>query len=55
MSAFGGKADIAVAGLAVPVGLVHHPAARSYFNGLQEFAKTAPQLCSTSNSIQVNH
>jgi hypothetical protein len=29
MSAFGGKADIAVAALAAPVGLVHHPAAIS--------------------------
>jgi hypothetical protein len=26
-----------------------------YFNGLQAFAKTAPQLCFTSNSIQVMH
>jgi hypothetical protein len=37
------------------LGLVHHPAAWSYFNDLQEFAKTAPQLCFTSNSIQVKH
>jgi hypothetical protein len=48
MSAFGGR-------FGCSVGVVHHPAAQSYFNGLQEFAKTASKLCFTSNNFQVMH